>query len=442
MDLLKNLVFIAALAVVAGGVYILLTNNPQTKAPEGYQGWSSQTNGPKIEMPAQPAANYSMPGGSLSMNAVPGMPATPSPMSGMPQPAPGASEAPPFGSPTPGIAAPGGEAPPFRPTPPAAALQSGSDAPPFSPSAGNNHPNIPTNHTVPFDSNASTFPPVNPGLSANPTTGFAPASPSPPFASPAPSATLPPLGTAPAGPAPSATSGVRSEFSAFIQAALKKLDEGGLAEAHERLSLFYANPGLTPEEDQQLTSLLDQVAGTVIYSRQHYLEPAYRVQPGETLQQIADRYDVPWQLLAKINGIREPDRLVPGQELKVVRGPFNAVIRLDRYELTLMLHGRYAGRFPIGIGQDQPILTGLQLVKDKMMNPTYYGSGQVIDANDPNNPLGERLIGLGNRLSLHGTNDPQSIGRTGGPGTIRLSNRDIEDVYDILSIGSRVVIQR
>lgn len=433
MDLLKNLVFIAALAVVAGGVYILLTNNPQTKTPEGYEAWSSQTNHPKIEMPAQPAANYSMPGGSLSMNAVPGMSAAQPPMPGMSQPVPGASDAPPFGSP----AIPGGEAPPYRPTPPAAALQSGHEAPPFSPSSGNSFPNVPTNHTVPFDSNASAFPPVNTGLPSNPATGFAPALPSPAFASPAPSATLPPMGTAPTGAA-----GLRSEFSAFIQAALKKLDEGGLAEAHERLSLFYANPGLTPEEDQQLTTLLDQVAGTVIYSRQNYLEPAYRVQPGETLQQIADRYDVPWQLLAKINGIREPDRLAPGQELKVVRGPFNAVIHLDRYELTLMLHGRYAGRFPIGIGQDQPVMTGLQLVKDKMMNPTYYGSGQVIDADDPNNPLGERLIGLGSRLSLHGTNDPQGIGRTGGPGTIRLSNRDIEDVFDILSIGSRVVIQR
>lgn len=435
MDLLKNLVFIAALAVVAGGVYILLTNNPQAKTPEGYEGWSSQASAPKVEIPALPSAGSTLPGGGM------GMPATQPTM-------PGGTDAPRFQPTPPTAAIPGGQAPPFQPTPPPAAIQSGGEAPQFSSPMGSSFPNMPPNHSDPFGGSASTTPPLVSGMPQNPASGFTPAIPSPSIASSLPSATFPPPASNPAGgpaAASSAASGlseVRGEFSAFIQAALKKLDEGALAEAHASLSLFYANPGLTPAEDRQLTELLDQVAGTVIYSRQHYLEPPYRVQPGETLQQIADRHDVPWQLLAKINGVRSPELLAPGQELKVVRGPFNAVIHLDRFELTLMLHGRYAGRFPIGIGQDQPAMTGLQLVKDKMMNPTYYGDGQVIDADDPSNPLGERLIGLGSRLSLHGTNDPQSIGRAGGPGTIRLSNQDIEDVYDILSIGSRVTIER
>lgn len=428
MDLLKNLVFIAALAVVAGGMYILLTNNPETKPPEGYEGWTSQAGAPKIEIPTDPSARASLSGGPMGMNAPMGTP----PMSGMQPGAVGSTEAPPFRSAPPTAAIPGGEAPPFQPAPPAAAMQSGGEAPRFAPSTNNSFPTSPTNHTVPFT--GITPPPGSAPSQYPPSSGFAPATPSPGIGS----AAVPPVTT----PAPVGADGVRSEFSSFIQAALKKLNKGELAAAHESLSLFYANPGLTPEEDRQLTDLLDQVAGTVIYSRQHYLEPPYQVQPGENLQQIADRYEVPWQLLAKINGVRDPDHLAPGQTLKVVRGPFNAVIHLDRYELTLLLHGRYAGRFPIGIGQDQPAMTGLQFVKDKMINPTYYGNGQVIDADDPNNPLGERLIGLGGRLCIHGTNDPQSIGRSGGPGTIRLNGRDIDDVFDILSIGSRVVIQR
>ena len=63
-------------------------------------------------------------------------------------------------------------------------------------------------------------------------------------------------------------------------------------------------------------------------------------------------------------------------------------------------------------------------------------------ADDPNNPLGEYWIGLGDKLALHGTNDPGSLHCTGGPGTIRLANQDVRDVYGILSIGSRVVVQR
>ena len=57
--------------------------------------------------------------------------------------------------------------------------------------------------------------------------------------------------------------------------------------------------------------------------------------------------------------------LSPGTQLKVVRGPFDAVVRLDRQELTLMVHNRYAARFPVRVGGDEPKLEGNYLVGDK-----------------------------------------------------------------------------
>jgi LysM repeat protein len=398
MDLLKNLVVLALLAAAAGGVYILITNNPQTKPPPGVdENWSQQAGGLKVEVPSMPTMNASAPTGLPAMNGTAG-PTGQLPTGALPPADPGNSVA-----------------PRFQPTPPASATQNDAEAPRFTPPNTNQYPNIPTAHTEPVqDSAASNL--VMPSDSLRRPSTHAPQAADP--------------------------NQVRGEFAAFIDAARKKLEEGGLAEAHERLSLFYGNPRLTPEENRLLTSLLDQVAGTVIYSRQHILSPPHVVQPGETLEQIGERYDVPWQLLAKVNGVRDPQQIRPGQELKVLRGPFNAVIHLDRFELTLMLHGRYAGRFPIGIGQDNQLLEGSYLVRDKTVNPTYYCGGRVVDADDPNNPLGERQIGLGNQVSLHGTNNPQSIGRFGGPGCIALNNRDIEDLFDILSINSRVVVQR
>jgi lipoprotein-anchoring transpeptidase ErfK/SrfK len=172
------------------------------------------------------------------------------------------------------------------------------------------------------------------------------------------------------------------------------------------------------------------------------LEDVYSVQPGDTLERVAERYNVPWQLLAKINGIADPQHVRAGDQLKVVRGPFDAMVNLQKYELTLFLRGRYAGRFRIGIGQDQSTPDGEFSVKNKVANPTYYGPNQVIGADDPNNPLGERWIDLGNQIGIHGTNDPRSIGQAESRGCIRLSPGDVEDVYDILSIGSKVVIRR
>ena len=64
------------------------------------------------------------------------------------------------------------------------------------------------------------------------------------------------------------------------------------------------------------------------------------------------------------------------------------------------------------------------------------------EPDDPANPLGERWIGLGDRLSIHSTNNPSSIGKSDLPGCISLKPRDAEDVFDILSEGSKVVIRR
>jgi len=253
----------------------------------------------------------------------------------------------------------------------------------------------------------------------------------------------------PGGSPPAATGcGPRPEFVKLMESARASLEIGRYNETQLQLTPFYHQAGLAPDESRQIIEILDQVAGTLIYSRQHLLEPPYRVLPGDTLKSIGDAYNVPGELLGKINGIHDPQQLRPGTELKVLRGPFDAAVDLGRYELTLFLKGRYAGRFPLGIGRDYPPAEGTFSVKDKKLSPRYYGPQQPIEANDPANPLGKRLLELASQTSpsslvaIHGTNDPRGIGRGDGKGCIFLSDRDIDDVFDILSIGSTVTIRR
>jgi hypothetical protein len=241
----------------------------------------------------------------------------------------------------------------------------------------------------------------------------------------------------------------QQSFQRLMDQVSRELEAGRLAEAHLMLSQFYRKPGLDSQQARQLVQLLDQLAGTVIYSRQSLLEPPYVVRPGDTLQSIADQYDVPPELIANINGMRDPRGVQPGQELKVIRGPFHALVHLADHELTLMLGDRYAGRFPITVGRDYPNLEGSYVIAGKGVAPTYYGpDGTTFDEHDERNPLGNLWLGLGDRagqpgrIGIHGTNDPQSIGRDAPRGNIGLQRRDIEDVYGILSVGSRVVIQR
>ena len=139
--------------------------------------------------------------------------------------------------------------------------------------------------------------------------------------------------------------------------------------------------------------MLDQLAGTVIYSTQHLVQPPCEVQPGESLERIAQRYNVPWQLLAKINGIDDQHSLRPGERLKVVGGPFDATISLDKCTLTLKLNGTYAGRFPIGLGREHPPVEGQYVVAEKRIDPPYFAAGRTFEPGDPQNPLGHRWLG-------------------------------------------------
>lgn len=212
------------------------------------------------------------------------------------------------------------------------------------------------------------------------------------------------------------------------------------AEALATLSLFYHSPGLTEAERTALLSRLDPLAAIVIYSRRHLLETPHRVGPTETLMEVASRYELPWQLLANINAIEDPVTVLPGTELKVVRGPFRAEVDLTRNELTIFLGELYAGRFPIKVGAEPAPQEGSFNVIDKQNAQTFYDrDGSPIPPDDPRNPYGNVWISLGQQLCIHGSPDPSQPSNVG---CISLRSADANDLFGILGQGSSVTIRR
>jgi len=206
------------------------------------------------------------------------------------------------------------------------------------------------------------------------------------------------------------------------------------------LSLFYDTPNLSEENREQLLSRLDPLAREVIYSREHMLEQPHRVRQNETLMQIAALYEVPWQLLANINGINNPITVLPGTDLKIVRGPFRADVSLQNEELTLFVGDLYAGRFPIAVGSDPSPKPGTFTVLDKQRARTYYdANGTPVPPGSSNNPYGSMWLDLGGQLCIHGS--PQADEPT-QQGCISLAERYAGDLYGILGQGSTVTIRR
>lgn len=233
--------------------------------------------------------------------------------------------------------------------------------------------------------------------------------------------------------APVAPTGAPSQtFAESWPAIQAALDRGDLAEGHKLLSRWHGDPSLTPTDAERVETLLSQLAGTVLYSTEHRLAPAHVVKQGETLETIAKEYNVPWQLLAKINGVAAADQVRAGQELKVVRGPFEAVVDLGRNQMTLMVDGRYAGKFPVSVAPNDPPIKDGEWVVVQKSNPEAPGSALALQGpGSPGSPPPTIVI----------IDDSLPVQSAGGS-IIKVAAKDADEIVDILSVGSRVVTRR
>ena len=213
---------------------------------------------------------------------------------------------------------------------------------------------------------------------------------------------------------------------------------GELIKAQQELSRWYWQ---LPAEREQILPQLNRMAQALYFNPQpHYYDP-YVVKPGDQLRVVGQRYKLSWDYLARLNQV-DAKKIRMGQKLKVVPGPFSAHVSLSRYELEIHLAGSFVKSYRVGVGKDGSSPIGTFTVKNKMVDPTYYGPEGVIAHDDPQNPLGERWIDIGDSFGIHGTIEPQSIGKSESRGCIRMLNNDVEEVYDFLVIGSELVIER
>lgn len=250
-------------------------------------------------------------------------------------------------------------------------------------------------------------------------------------------------GMAAAGSAPSNSSEPPTlAYSTAREQALQMASAGKLREALQLLSQYYASPELNHSQHADLVDILDALSREVIYSKRHLAEPAYVVKAIDTAASVADQYRITPELFCAINRLGVSKALVPGSQVKVLKGPFRAQVSLNRGELTVFMGELYAGRFPISIGKDPAPVEGSYEIVDRRRDRTYYGTGgTVIAANDPRNPYGGFWLNLGQDLCIHGTPSMASSDLKDA-GCISLAPLDAADVYNIMAQGTQVTITR
>jgi len=113
--------------------------------------------------------------------------------------------------------------------------------------------------------------------------------------------------------------------------------------------------------------------------------------------------------------------------------------------LTIYNSDKIVRKCPIAVGanvNDTP--TGKYTFVSKFIDPRWGGGGyaEPIAGGAPNNPLGQRWIGIskggGGRYGVHGNASPYSIGTNASHGCVRMINTDVEEIFDIIPINTPV----
>ncbi len=264
-----------------------------------------------------------------------------------------------------------------------------------------------------------------------------------------------------APPSPPATDAQIAEAARSYREGLARQTAGELVEARGLLSGALASGLLAAADADACRDHLTELAQRLLFSREvHPGDPharTYRVRPGDSLDAIVrrEKLSVPHQGIQRINRISDPRKIRPGQILKLVQGPFDAIITKGSYTLDLYHQGMFVRSFRIGLGQNGSTPTGRWLVRDRVPQapwtpPATAGGAAVIEHGQPGYPLGTKgywiaLTGLDTSnemvsgFGIHGTNEPASIGKQASLGCIRLLDPDIEWVYDLLCRGKSKV---
>jgi lipoprotein-anchoring transpeptidase ErfK/SrfK len=118
------------------------------------------------------------------------------------------------------------------------------------------------------------------------------------------------------------------------------------------------------------------------------------------------------------------------------------LVSIPDRKMALLVNGKAIRVYRVAVGKTStPSPTGAFKIVNRVPNPTYYHKGQVIPAGT-GNPVGTRWMGLSAKgYGIHGTNQPNSIGKAASTGCIRMSKRDLEELFELVNVGDSVEIR-
>ncbi len=249
----------------------------------------------------------------------------------------------------------------------------------------------------------------------------------------------PPPREAPPAPSPTAP----AQAGTDLAEAESLLREGRLQAARVKARAVLEQAAGDPTRQAQAEQLLGTIHTELLfYARPMPEKSDYTVQVGDSLDKIARQYGTTVELIQRSNNIKGPV-IKAGQRLRVFSGTWSIRVNKTRNDLVLTLNGDFFKRYRVGTGEFSKTPVGEFRIVERLSQPTWWHpDGRTIPFGDPENLLGTHWLALDIKgYGIHGTWEPETVGKQSSMGCIRLRNEEVEELYTLVTNGTPVVIE-
>jgi hypothetical protein len=170
------------------------------------------------------------------------------------------------------------------------------------------------------------------------------------------------------------------------------------------------------------------------------------------LQNIASAHNTSIELIQISNRMKSSDSSIwEGRVFRIYKGDWRIRISKQNMQLHLYDGNKLFKIYHIGIGRENRTPEGAFVVRSKIKEPVWYSpNGKIIPYAGAQNSIGSRWISLAPEgvtdkglrgYGIHGTADPDSIGKMVSNGCVRMRNAEVEELFMIIPRLTPVTIE-
>ncbi len=209
-------------------------------------------------------------------------------------------------------------------------------------------------------------------------------------------------------------------------------------DAYTEIFNRYQNVDNILEVQESLSKLnIDILFSSIITDK----DALYEVEPGDTLSKIAKKFGTTIELIKTSNSLKS-DTILAHSKLKVSKNRYKILIDKSQNLLTILSDDNALVKaYRVSTGENNSTPAGVFKIVNRIKDPVWYTEGAIVPAESPDNILGSRWLGFSEPgYGIHGTIDPDSVGRQATKGCIRMLNADVEELFAIVPVGTEVTI--